>query len=78
MQLTDFAIFFQVEGSLNQQQSIADISCFPTLKDDKLPKHLNSAITKLFLLILYSSGTKNGRNTKIAKNSHFFFIFEPT
>ena len=40
---------------------------------EKLPKHLNSAITKLFYCFL-SKGTKNGRNTKIGKISHFFWL----
>ena len=39
---------------------------------DKLPKYLNSAITKL--LYCFCKGTKNGRNTKIAKNFTFFLI----
>ena len=37
---------------------------------DKLPKNLNSAITKLFYCFL--RGTKNGRNSKIAKISQYF------
>ena len=40
--------------------------------DDKLPKHLNSAITKLFYGFYREGETKNGRNTKIAKISQFF------
>ena len=38
-----------------------------------LPKHLNSAMTKLFYCFL-SKGTKNRRNTKIAKISHSFSL----
>ena len=36
----------------------------------KLPKHLNSAITKMFYC--FSKGAKTGGNTKIGINSHFF------
>ena len=43
---------------------------------DKLPKHLNSAIAKLFYC--FTKGIKNGRNAKIAEVSHFFLIFKPT
>ena len=42
---------------------------------DKLPKHLNSANTKLFYY--FSRGVKNGRNIKIAKKITFFLIFKP-
>ena len=39
---------------------------------DKLPKHLNSAIAKMFYCLC--KGAKNGRNVKIAKTYIFFWF----
>ena len=67
LQLANFSIFFKLV-SINQQQSTADIPCFPTLKD-VMTSHLNSAITKLFYCC--SRDAKNGKNAKIPKISFF-------
>ena len=74
VQLPNFAIFFKLSCLLISNKA-QQTSRFPTLKKRLKLKRLNSAITKLFYC--FSRGVENGRNTKIAKISHFFWFSNP-
>ena len=76
-----YFLFFFFYSGLGVYQSVAKHGrhlMFSNFKElyDKLPKHLDTAIKKLFYSI--PRGAKNGKNAKIVKISHFFFIFKLT
>ena len=81
MQVTNFVFFFKLRCLAKHGSKHLIFLIFSNIEEpyDKLPKQLNSAITKVFYCFSRWGGggggagglAENGRNTKIAKISLF-------